>query len=139
MMFSFPRISLFVLVGGAVVAAAVSVGRRPVKLPGSTTARATAALPAKLSFNEHVQPILSEHCYQCHGLDSNARKGELRLDREEFAFAPRKNGPIIFKGEPDKSPLVRRIESSKQDEVMPPPEAHTDLKPGEIAILRQWV
>ena len=139
MMFSFPRISLFVLVGGAVVAAAVSVGRRPVKLPGSTAARATAALPAKLSFNEHVQPILSEHCYQCHGLDSNARKGELRLDREEYAFAPRKNGPIIFKGEPDKSPLVRRIESSKQDEVMPPPEAHKDLKPGEIAILRQWV
>ncbi|MBI4623252.1 MAG: DUF1553 domain-containing protein [Verrucomicrobia bacterium] len=102
--------------------------------PGAANASA-----GTLSFNEHIQPILSEHCYQCHGADANTREAKLRLDREEFAFAPREDGPIIIKGEPDKSPLVRRIESTKEDEVMPPPKAHKDLNREEIALLRQWV
>ncbi len=99
-----------------------------------------AALPAKLSFNEHVQPILSENCYACHGPDSGSRKAGLRLDRADFAFAPHeKMGPAIVRGKPDESPLVQRIESKKEKEVMPPAEAHKTLKPEEIAILRRWV
>ena len=39
----------------------------------------------KLSFNETIQPILSENCYACHGPDPGARKAKLRLDRAEFA------------------------------------------------------
>ena len=51
-----------------------------------------AGLPETIDFNEHVQPILSENCYHCHGPDSSTRapKSEpLRLDREEFAFLER--------------------------------------------------
>ncbi len=101
---------------------------------------AAGALPAKLSFNEHIQPILSENCYACHGPDPGSRKGELRLDRAEYAFAPRKEGgKIIAPGDPDHSPLVRRIESTKEKEMMPPPEAHKTLKPEQKALLRRWV
>jgi hypothetical protein len=92
-----------------------------------------------LSFNEHIQPILSENCYQCHGMDAKARKGDLRLDAAEHAFAPREDGPIIIKGDPDRSPLIRRIESKDEKYVMPPPEAHKSLKSAEIALLRQWI
>ncbi len=61
-----------------------------------------AALPAKITFNEHVGPILSENCYYCHGQDATARQADLRVDRPEFAFAPRKNGlPPIVKGHPE--------------------------------------
>ena len=42
-------------------------------------------------------------------------------------------------GKPDKSPLVRRIESDDPKERMPPPEARHSLKPEQIALLRQWV
>ncbi|HKR35792.1 MAG TPA: c-type cytochrome domain-containing protein, partial [Steroidobacteraceae bacterium] len=42
----------------------------------------------KLSFNESIQPILSENCYGCHGPDSGSRKAELRLDRAQFAYQP---------------------------------------------------
>lgn len=95
---------------------------------------------AKLSFNETIQPILSENCYACHGPDPGARKAGLRLDRGEFAFAAHeKFGPAIVRGNPDKSPLVRRIESDNPKEQMPPPEAHRTLKPEQIALLRRWV
>src|SRR6266481_1673083 len=78
----------------------------------------------KLSFNETIQPILSENCYACHGPDPGARKAGLRLDRSEFAFAAHeKYGPAIIRGNPDKSPLVQRIESQDPKQRMPPPEA----------------
>ncbi len=100
----------------------------------------TAASSAKLSFNETIQPILSENCYACHGLDSAARKAGLRLDRAEFAYAPHgKMGPAIVPAKPDKSPLIRRIESKDPKQRMPPEEAHRTLKPEQIAALRQWV
>jgi mono/diheme cytochrome c family protein len=99
-----------------------------------------AGSSAKLSFNETIQPILSENCYACHGPDPGARKAGLRLDRGEFAFAAHeKFGPAIIRGNPDKSPLVRRIESDNPKERMPPPEAHRTLKPEQIALLRRWV
>jgi hypothetical protein len=101
---------------------------------------ATAFSPTRLSFNQTIQPILSENCYACHGPDPGARKAGLRLDRGEFAFsAHEKYGPAIIRGNPDKSPLVRRIESNNPKERMPPPEAHRTLKPEQMAVLRQWV
>jgi hypothetical protein len=93
----------------------------------------------RISFNEQIQPILSENCYTCHGADSNARKAQLRLDRPEDAFAERKGGPAIVKGDPAHSPLIQRLLSRDPEVVMPPPESHKLLKPGEVALLREWV
>jgi len=97
------------------------------------------ATAAKVSFNEHIQPILSEYCYHCHGPDKNTRKAELRLDVATDAFAPRKNGPAIVKGQPEKSAVLTRLFSKDPEVVMPPPEAHKTLKPEEIALMRQWI
>src|SRR5882672_3576663 len=94
----------------------------------------------QLSFNETIQPILSENCYGCHGPSSSSRKAGLRLDHPEFAYAPHeKFGPAILPGRPDRSPLVKRIESRDPGERMPPPEARKTLKPEQIAALRQWI
>jgi len=94
----------------------------------------------KLSFNQTIQPILSENCYACHGPDPGARKAKLRLDRAEFAFAPHgKYGPAIVAGRPEKSPLVQRIEAKNPKDRMPPLEAHKTLKAEQIAWLRKWV
>jgi len=99
-----------------------------------------AGAPAKLSFNEHIQPILAENCYACHGADSGSRKAGLRLDRAEYAFKPlEKTGPAIVAGKPEESSLIKRIESTDEKTMMPPPEAHKTLSPAQIATLRQWV
>lgn len=95
---------------------------------------------ARLSFNETIQPILSENCYGCHGPSSSSRKAGLRLDHPEFAYASHeKFGPAIIPGRPDSSPLVKRIEAKDASERMPPPEARKTLKPEQIAALRQWI
>jgi hypothetical protein len=105
--------------------------------PASIRAKTPAP---KLSFNQTIQPILSENCYACHGPDPGARKAKLRLDHAEFAYAPHdKSGPAIIPGRPDKSPLVQKIEAKKPKDRMPPPEAHKTLKPEQIALLREWV
>ncbi|MFM9079460.1 MAG: c-type cytochrome domain-containing protein, partial [Opitutaceae bacterium] len=99
-----------------------------------------AGAPAALSFNEHIQPILADNCYACHGLDSGSRKAELRLDRFEHATAKRKDGPpAIIPGKPHESPLIQRIESKSEKKVKPPPESHKTLTAGQISTLRRWV
>ncbi|MCW1923163.1 DUF1553 domain-containing protein [Luteolibacter arcticus] len=100
-------------------------------------------LPDIISFNEHVQPLLSENCYHCHGPDSGTRepkKAPLRLDREADAFAPREDGePVILKGKPAESRLVQLIHEKDPEKIMPPPASHKTLGPEEIALLEKWV
>ena len=100
-------------------------------------------LPETISFNEHVQPILSEYCYHCHGPDSGTREPKsapLRLDIEADAFAPRENGlPVIIKGKPAESDIVKRMHEKDPELIMPPPISHKELGPEQIAILEKWI
>ena len=73
-------------------------------------------------FLRDVQPILAEHCTQCHGVDEKERKSGLRLDQRDAALKGGDSGTAaIVPGKPDKSELIRRITSTDPDEVMPPP------------------
>jgi hypothetical protein len=95
-----------------------------------------------VSYNNQIGPILSEHCFHCHGPDSAARKPKkhpLRLDRGEFAYELRDDGkPVIIKGDPGDSELVRRI-TATDDDVMPPASEQAPLKPEEIALIKEWI
>lgn len=95
------------------------------------------------SFNHDVRPILAEACFACHGPDPASRQAELRLDREADFFTKRGDGaeaaaPVV-PGDPAASSLYRRIMSDHADEVMPPPDAHKQLKPAEKEIIRRWI
>src|SRR4051812_37875979 len=128
-------------VGSLVMFASRTLSQSTPIEPRAKAAKIASAPTKKLSFNDDIQPILSEHCFQCHGPDSGSRKGELRLDRPEFAFLPRKEGGgfAIVKGDPSKSLLVRRITAANPKDIMPPPEAHKELRAGEIALLQRWI
>ncbi len=102
------------------------------------------ALPGEISFNKHVQPILSEYCYRCHGPDSSTRlpkEEPLRLDLSQDAFAPRKSTgkPVIAKGDPAASRLVELIRHADPEKRMPPAESHKTMLPREIALLERWI
>ena len=101
------------------------------------------SLPDKVSFNEHIQPILSENCYHCHGPDSGTRepkKEPLRLDRAADAYLPREDGtPVIIKGNAKESMLVQRMHAKDPDEIMPPPKSHKIMKAEDIAMIERWV
>src|ERR1041385_2571229 len=86
-------------------AAAANVANAPKPAPVAAAVApkpATSIRPAaiaKISYNQHIQPILAENCFACHGPDSASRKGKLRLDRFEFATAKRDPGyPAIVPG-----------------------------------------
>jgi hypothetical protein len=102
-----------------------------------------AKLPEKVSFNEHIQPILSEYCYHCHGPDAGTREPKsdpLRLDIVEEAFKLRENGlPVIIKGKPAESLVVELMKSTDPDMIMPPPRSHKELKPDQIALIERWI
>jgi len=108
----------------------------------STTPPLLSEEQGPISFNEHVQPILSEYCYHCHGPDSSSRepkKNPFRVDREEFAFLERDGIPMIIPGKPEESELVRLINSKDDLDVMPPANGHKHLKPHHIATIEQWI
>ena len=94
---------------------------------------------AAIDFARHVQPILAQHCYTCHGPDDKKRKADLRLDRRTDAFAARDGGAAFVAGDPDASLALRHITSTDPDERMPPPDAGDALKPAEVATLRAWL
>ena len=69
-----------------------------------------------VDFDREVRPILADNCFACHGPDEKARKGKLRLDTQEGAFA--KTG-VILPGNAAKSRLLDRILSTDDGEHMP--------------------
>jgi hypothetical protein len=106
----------------------VSTAMSPISLGfGVLTLLLAWILPAnadEVSFQEDVRPILSNHCFACHGPDENNNAAGFRLDVE---------------GEADLDEVLARIESEDPDSIMPPPDMHKPLKPEQITILKQWI
>jgi len=111
---------------------AMSVLSHAAPLPGQDT---TAAVLASIDFNRDVRPILSNHCFQCHGEDADARKADLRLDVRSVAIEMR----AIVPAQADDSLVVARITSRDPDEHMPPVSANKPLSEKQIAVLTQWI
>jgi hypothetical protein len=101
----------------------------------ATSARADG--PDRVDFGRDVLPILSDHCFRCHGNDAAGRKADLRLDLKEQAL--RAEDPVIVAGRSDQSELIARITSEDPAEVMPPPRANRPLSPRQVELLRRWV
>ncbi len=99
----------------------------------------SGGLIAGIDFNRDIRPILSDHCFACHGPDEHERKGKLRLDTSEGARKGGETKSTIVPGNPDESELIHRIFSSDPDEVMPPPKAHKELSNDQKTLLRQWI
>jgi mono/diheme cytochrome c family protein len=95
-----------------------------------------AADEKKLEYNRDIRPIISENCFACHGPDSAARKGRLRLDLREDAL----EREAFEEGKPDDSKLIQRMLLPDTDKgKMPPLASHKVVKPEQIEILKKWI
>lgn len=88
-----------------------------------------------ISFPQDVRPILSEHCFACHGPDQETREAGLRLDNAESAI---ETGAIVA-GDLDGSELWARITSDDPDSVMPPPSFGKPIDERQRAALQSWI
>lgn len=92
-----------------------------------------------VDYNRDVRPILSAHCFECHGPDPGHRQAELRLDLAESALEDRGGYAAVVPGQPDESELIARVTSDDPDLRMPPDELHRPLSAEQIDTLRQWI
>lgn len=86
-----------------------------------------------VDYSTSVRPILTDHCFQCHGPDEGTRQADLRLDTKDgidYAFSG---------GALEESEAWRRILSDDPDERMPPEDFQKPLSPEQIAVLKEWM
>ncbi|MEX2188503.1 MAG: DUF1549 domain-containing protein, partial [Pirellulales bacterium] len=84
-------------------------------------------------FENHVRPVLVEHCVKCHG-PKKAESG-LRLDGRATLLAGGDSGPAVVPGQPDKSLLLAAIRH--QDDLEMPPDGKLDDR--EIDAIARWI
>jgi len=98
-------------------------------------------LPAKIDYNLHVKPILSDKCFLCHGPDkNNGQKAGLNLSNSEGARALLKDGNhAIVPGNLRKSELYNRIITTDEELMMPAKASNRVLTDYEKAILTKWI
>src|SRR5262245_38343695 len=101
--------------------------------------RAAVAESRQVSYLKEVRPILAQNCFQCHGPDEAARKGKLRLDLKDTAFAERKGRHVITPRDLDDSLIWERITTDEPDKRMPPPDKGQPLTQKQIATLKTWI
>jgi uncharacterized membrane protein len=98
------------------------------------------AVPAgaePLVFADVVQPILNEHCVECHGADK--QKGKLRLDSLDELMKGGENGATVVAGQVAKSPLLQRMLLPVSDDDRMPPEGKPSPKPEALALIEFWI
>jgi mono/diheme cytochrome c family protein len=109
-------------------------------LGGLVTAAAFAATGSRESvdFIRDIRPILSEHCFSCHGPDEATRESGLRFDQREGALQAAKSGlHAIVPGHPDQSEALLRL--TDELDPMPPVETGKRLTSAQQAQFRAWI
>lgn len=100
---------------------------------------AYSAEPA-VDFFRDVRPILSEHCFACHGPDDTTRESNLRLDTTEGIERGGDSGAkLLTPTSVAESELLKRVVSTDPDSQMPPASKKNPLSADQIATLRRWI
>ena len=85
-------------------------------------------------FRNVIQPILKQHCYECHSHDAKEAKGGLVLDSRAGWQTGGDSGPAIVPNRPDDSLLIAAI---KYEDLEMPPQGK--LPDEIIEQLHRWV
>lgn len=71
-------------------------------------------------FEQHIRPLLAEHCYSCHSSRDKKREGGLLLDSRAGWATGGDQGPAVMPGDLDASLLIRAVRYNDPDLQMPP-------------------
>ncbi len=106
--------------------------------PSGSPATVDASQPTRVSYNDHIRPILANHCVACHGGVKQA-SGVSFIYREKALAEGDSGMRAIVPGDLESSYLVERVSDPDPDYRMPPVEHGPPLDPQEIGLLKQWI
>lgn len=87
-------------------------------------------------FVDRVQPLLREHCYECHSHESGDSSGNLMLDSLAGMLNGGSRGPTIVPSQPEQSILLHAVLYEDSDLQMPPEQKLDDEA---IDTFRRWL
>jgi hypothetical protein len=99
----------------------------------STVALAATA-QEKITFQDHVLPVVEANCAKCH--NSDKKKGDLDLTSYSGALAGGASGKVIVPGDPDASKIWKVI-THTEEPAMPPRSSRIADK--DLAVFRKWI
>ncbi|HID22910.1 MAG TPA: hypothetical protein EYP14_10995 [Planctomycetaceae bacterium] len=132
-MASFPRvhravIAVIVVAAWAPVTPAAEKSGKPAKPP------AKKAAPKKITYEEHVKPILREKCFTCHNPDK--KSNDLDLTSYATLMEGGASGEVIEPGSAEDSYLFLLV--SHEEEPYMPPESDR-LSDEKLAVIKAWI
>ena len=94
------------------------------------------ALSGPVSYQRHIQPLLSHNCQHCH--DGKVRPDLVNFSKRASVMASGPYGPRIVPGKPDQSLIVNNLSLTHAPVKTMPPVGNR-LTPDETKILRKWI
>ena len=88
----------------------------------------------KLTYDDHIRPLLENKCFSCHNPDK--KKGGLELTSYSGLMNGGSGGAVVDAGNPAGSRLWTC--STKKEEPFMPPEG-APLEPKDLALLSKWI
>jgi hypothetical protein len=113
------------------------MNQRPALMIGLILLALLAAAPLagaeeKITFEQHIRPILKVYCLDCHG-GGEKLKGNLDLRLRRLAVQGGDSGAAIVPGDAAKSLLLERLKAGE----MPPGEKKVPAE--QIAVIARWI
>ena len=106
-----------------------------VLLPISNQCPAAMAEEA-VDFVRDIQPIFTNHCYNCHA--DQSVEGGIRWDRKSAIAGGDSGQAAVVPGEPETGTLLAYVRGDA-DERMPPEDEGEPLSETEITLLERWI
>lgn len=88
----------------------------------------------KITFQDHILPLVEANCAKCHNADK--KKGDLDLTSYGATLAGGASGKVIVPGDADASKLVKVI-THAEEPTMPPNRGKMPDK--EVAVFKKWI
>jgi WD40 repeat protein len=88
----------------------------------------------KITFTDHVLPLVEQHCAKCHNPDK--KKGDLDLTSYSGALKGGGSGVVVVSGNPDSSKIIKAL-THAEEPTMPPNKPPLPEK--ELVVFKKWI